>query len=230
MSENKFRGVQLHHDGTGWMANIGYKGKKLYLGFYEKFDDAKNARIDAEIRLFGHVFDRREIEVGTKEARIPLHGRSGVFYGWAIIDLCDIDRVKNIAWTIDSRGYVAGRPSGSKSSVTLHRWILICGDSEVNTVDHADGNKLNNKRSNLRQCSQAENARNTKLAKNNSSGFKGVSLDVNGKWRARIWKDRKEIRIGTFSNIEDAVAAYDKAALELHGEFASPNIREKKAA
>jgi len=230
VSENKFRGVHLHNDGSGFVATIGHEGKRIYLGIFKDFYSAKNARIEAEVRLFGSVFDRREIEACANEARIPLHGRSGVFYGWAIIDLCDIDRVKEVAWTIDPRGYVAGRPSGSKSSVTLHRWILMGGDSEVGTIDHADGNKLNNKRSNLRQCSQAENARNTKLAKNNSSGFKGVSLDVNGKWRARIWKDRKEIRIGTFINIEDAVAAYDKAALELHGEFASPNIRVKKAA
>lgn len=230
MSENKFRGVYLHNDGSGFVATIGHEGKRIYLGIFKDFYSAKSARIEAEVRLFGSVFDRRVIEICADEARIPLHGRSGVFYGWAVIDLCDIDRVKDVAWTIDPRGYVAGRPSGSKSSVTLHRWILIDGDSEVGTIDHADGNKLNNKRSNLRQCSQAENARNTKLAKNNSSGFKGVSLDVNGKWRARIWKDRKEIRIGTFSNIEDAVAAYDKAALELHGEFASPNIRVKKAA
>lgn len=230
MSENKFRGVHLHNDGSGFVATIGHKGKNIYLGIFKDFELAKTARIEAEIRLFGSVFDRREIEVCANEARVPLHGRSGVFYGWAIIDLCDIPRVKDVSWTIDPRGYVAGRPSGCKSSVTLHRWILTDGDSEVSTIDHADGNKLNNKRRNLRQCSQAENTRNTRLAKNNSSGFKGVSLDVNGKWRARIWKDRKEIRIGTFSNIEDAVAAYDKAALELHGEFASPNIRVKKAA
>lgn len=230
MSKNKFRGVYLHNDGSGFVATIGHEGKRVYLGIFKDFDSARSARIEAEVRLFGYAFDRREIEVCANEARVPLHGRSGVFYGWAIIDLCDIDRVKDVAWTIDPRGYVAGRPSKSKSSVTLHRWILMYRDSEVGTIDHADGNKLNNKRSNLRQCSQAENARNTKLAKNNSSGFKGVSLDVNGKWRARIWKDRKEIRIGTFSNIEDAVAAYDKAALELHGEFASPNIRVKKAA
>lgn len=229
MSENKFRGVHPHNDKSGFVATIGHEGKSIYLGIFKDFESAKGARIEAEVRLFGSIFDRREIEVCANGARVPLHGRSGVFYGWAIIDLRDIGRVKDIAWTIDPRGYVAGRPSKSKSSVTLHRWILIDGDSEVSTIDHVDGNKLNNKRCNLRQCSQAENSRNTKLAKNNSSGFKGVSLNASGKWRARIWKDWKEIHLGTFSTIEDAVSAYDKAALELHREFASPNIREKKA-
>lgn len=224
MNEKKFRGVNLHNDKSGFVATIGCHGKKLYLGIFKDFDAAKKARIDAELRLFGYVFDIRQIEINGKEARIPLHGRNGIFYGWSTIDLCDLDNVKNIAWTIDPRGYVVGRPSETKSSVTLHRWIMAEGNPGIKTIDHIDGNKLNNKRGNLRQCSQAENSRNTRLAKNNSSGFKGVSLDVNGKWRARIWKDRKEIRIGTFSKIEDAVAAYDKAALELHGEFASPNI------
>lgn len=224
MNEKKFRGVNLHNDKFGFVATIGHHGKNVYLGIFEDFDAAKKARIDAELRLFGYVFDIRQIEINGEEARIPLHGRNGIFYGWSTIDLCDLDNVKNIAWTIDPRGYVVGRPSDSKSSVTLHRWIMVGGNPGIKTIDHIDGNKLNNKRGNLRQCSQAENSRNTRLAKNNSSGFKGVSLDVNGKWRARIWKDRKEIRIGTFSKIEDAVAAYDKAALELHGEFASPNI------
>lgn len=227
--KEKFRGVSKHKCG-GFVANICHRRKKFYLGIYKKFDDAKSARIDAEINLFGRAFDRREIEANDNHARIPLHGRHGVFYGWAIVDLCDVDIVKDISWTLDPRGYVAGRPAGSRCTVTLHRWILSYGSKKLKTIDHIDGDKLNNSRCNLRQCSQAENSRNTKLAKNNSSGFKGVSLDVNGKWRARIWINRKEIRIGTFDNIADAASAYDKAALEIHGDFASPNAKRDKAA
>ena len=103
---------------------------------------------------------------------------------------------------------------------------MLNGEKGGPVVDHIDGDKLNNRRANLRLCSQADNTRNTRLGRNNTSGAKGVSLDVNGKWRARIWKDRKEIRIGTFDTVEEALAAYDKAAAELHGQFASPNAKE----
>ena len=225
MSEHKFRGVQPHKDG-GWAVFIGHEGKKVYLGKFADFEAARAARIEGEIRLFGAAFDRREIEVIGDAARLPLHGRGGVFHGWAMIDAGDVDRVKSIAWTLDPRGYVAGRPAGFRTSTTLHRWLMLNGEKGGPVVDHIDGDKLNNRRANLRLCSQADNTRNTRLGRNNTSGAKGVSLDVNGKWRARIWKDRKEIRIGTFDTAEEALAAYDKAAAELHGQFASPNAKE----
>lgn len=222
MSELKFRGVSEHKDG-GFVAAIGYQGKRVYLGIFRSFDEAKEARLNAEVRLFGAHFDRREVRIQTGHAEVPLHGRGGAFHGWAIVDIADVGKVRDIAWTLDLRGYVVGRPPGFKNSTTLHRWLMFDGAKGKEVVDHIDGNRLNNRQCNLRACTAAENAKNTRLARNNTSGAKGVSLDVNGKWRARIWKDRKEIRIGTFDTIEEARAAYDKAAAELHGEFASPN-------
>lgn len=222
MSAQKFRGVFPYKDG-GWVAKIGHQGKDVYLGMFRAFDEAKSARLDAELRLFGAHFDRREIELCGDHAKVPLHGRGGIFYGWAIVDLDDLKKVNGIAWTLDPRGYVAGRPAGFKTSTTIHRWLILDGANGGPVVDHRDGDKLNNRRANLRQCSQANNSKNTRLGRNNTSGAKGVSQDANGRWRARIWKDRKEIRIGTFGTIEEAQRAYDKAAVELHGEFASPN-------
>lgn len=222
MTNQKFRGVSPHKDG-GFIAKIGHHGKQVYLGMFSMFEDAKSARLDAELRLFGAHFDRREIELCGDHAKVPMHGRGGVFYGWALVDLDDVWKVRDVAWTLDPRGYVAGRPAGFKTSTTLHRWLILDGVPGKEVVDHIDGDKLNNRRSNLRVCSQSENSKNTRLGRNNTSSAKGVSQDANGHWRARIWKDRKEIRIGTFDTVEEAKAAYDKAARELHGEFASPN-------
>ncbi len=222
MTDQKFRGVTPHKDG-GFIAKIGHQGKQVYLGMFSTFEEAKSARLDAELRLFGAHFDRREIELCGDHAKVPMHGRGGVFHGWALVELSDVDKVRDIAWTLDPRGYVAGRPAGFKTSTTLHRWLILDGVAGKEVVDHIDGEKLNNRRSNLRVCSQADNAKNTRLGRNNTSGAKGVSQDANGRWRARIWKDRREIRIGTFDTVEEAQAAYDKAAAEMHGEFASPN-------
>ena len=217
----KFRGVSNHKEG-GFVANIGHNGKYVYLGHFREFDTAKQARLDAEVRLFGGVFDRREIEVCADHAKVPLHGQKGVFYGYACVDIADLNLISQIAWTLDPRGYVVGRPAGRKSSVTMHRWIVF-GGKEGSGVDHSDGDKLNNRRGNLRKATQSQNAKNTLLAKNNTSGFKGVSKTAEGRWRARITVERKEIHLGVFDTKADAAAAYDAAALQLHGEFASPN-------
>lgn len=223
VEEKRFRGVHAHKDG-GFVAYIGHHGRKEYLGWFRDCRDAQQARIDAEVRIFGDVFDRRVPELKDGIGRIPLHGRGGRFYGWSLVSEVDFDRVKRVAWTIDTNGYVVGRPPGSKRAVALHRFILEkSGENARLYADHINRNSLDNRRSNLRLCSPSENARNTKLASNNTSGAKGVTRTAAGTWRARIWKDRKEIHIGAFATFEEARAAYDEEARRLHGDFASPN-------
>lgn len=216
---NKFRGVSAHKD-SGFVANIGLNGGKVYLGWFRSFDDAKAARLDAEVRLFGSTFDRRDIVIDESTAKIPLHGQRGVFKGWALVNVDDLQRVQDIAWTLDPRGYVVGRPAGSKTSVTMHRWLA----PDFAVVDHRNRDRQDNRRENLRECTQAENTRNTALSVNNTSGAKGVTPTASGAWRARIWVDRTEIHIGTYPTREAARQAYDAKATELHGAFASPNV------
>ena len=107
--DQQFRGVSAHKDG-GYVANIGVDGKRKYLGWFSSFGAAKDARLSGEVEYFGAAFDRREIELCDRHAKIPLHGQRGKFYGWSLIDLEDVAKVKGIAWTLDPRGYVAGRP------------------------------------------------------------------------------------------------------------------------
>lgn len=105
---------------------------------------------------------------------------------------------------------------------SLHRVITGCPEDQV--VDHVNGNGLDNRRVNLRICAQSENIRNRKIHKNNASGFKGVFLDRTSRcerpWRSRITVSGKRINLGRFSSPEEAHAAYCKASLEKHGDFA----------
>ncbi len=103
----------------------------------------------------------------------------------------------------------------------MHQLLL----PDATIADHIDGDGLNNRRSNLRPASEAQNAAHARKGKNNTSGFKGV--DQNGgrsSWRARILVNGKSLYLGRFSTKEEAARAYDAAALVHFGEFAILNF------
>lgn len=147
-----------------------------------------------------------------------------------IIDEADVELVRRHKWFANStrgRTFYAltniMHPGAIDKRTTLSMHRLILGLAESYTqVDHIDGNGLNNRRSNLRICSNSENARNRRKRIDNTSGYKGVSFDARSyKWVAYINFDGKRMHIGYFNTREDAHAAYCKAATKLHGEFAN---------
>lgn len=91
------------------------------------------------------------------------------------------------------------------------------------TVDHEDRNTLNDKIENLRAASKFENARNRSSAKNSSSKYLGVSIRKNGKWAAHIRILGELKYLGYYFDETEAALAYNKAALEFHGDFANLN-------
>jgi hypothetical protein len=96
-------------------------------------------------------------------------------------------------------------------------------------VDHINGNVLDNRKSNLRICTNAENCRNTGPYKNNKSGYRGVSWHKRDKeWRAQIKHNGKVIWISAHKDKEEAARARDTKALELQGEFAWLNFPKDK--
>jgi hypothetical protein len=89
-------------------------------------------------------------------------------------------------------------------------------------IDHIDGNEFNNKKSNLRGCTQNENNKNRKLNKNNISGVKGVRWSdkiPTPKWHAYIHYNKRFKSLGYYYDFEDAVAARLKAEEKYFGEF-----------
>jgi hypothetical protein len=92
-------------------------------------------------------------------------------------------------------------------------------------VDHRNGNGLDNRRINLRLCTDAQNRANRRLQRNNKSGFKGVFLNAkNGKFLAHVQVNKKTFYLGSFVSPIDAAKAYDKAAKLHFGEFARLNF------
>ena len=107
------------------------------------------------------------------------------------------------------------------TTLSLHRFLTPC----ARMIDHKDGDPLNNKRSNLRACTRAENNRNRGKSINNVSGFKGVYLRKNkNRFCAQIRVNRQKIHLGYFSTKEDAAKEYNKAATRYFGKFARLNV------
>jgi len=113
-------------------------------------------------------------------------------------------------------GYPLIRCSGKNKR--LHEFLIERTPGKV--TDHIDGNPMNNQRSNLRLATYSQNSTNSRRAKDNSSGYKGVSWHKqSGKWRATIMKNGKWREIGRFDEVSDAAVAYEKEALKRHKQF-----------
>jgi hypothetical protein len=139
----------------------------------------------------------------------------------AIVDADDFERVSAFKWSFGGGGYAMKRSPPYR----MHRFIMNApADVEI---DHINGNRLDNRRCNLRVCTRMENGRNLSLRRDNKSGFKGVRWHKGArKWCASIMVDQKSIHIGMFEDMNDAVLAYNKAARTLHGNFAKLNRNE----
>lgn len=108
--------------------------------------------------------------------------------------------------------------------VKMHRVILGIVDPKL-YVDHKDRNGLNNQKSNLRICTHSQNMANRRSRVNSTSKYLGVHrCRQYNKWRAEIGKDKKITFLGRFDEEIEAALAYNKKAIELHGEFANLNI------
>ncbi len=132
---------------------------------------------------------------------------------------------------------MAGRKAGSKKGnavgyytlsvnykvYTIHRLVFLMHHGYLPaTIDHIDGNKLNNKIENLRPVTRSQNGHNMKLMPSNISGSKGVSwYSPYKKWRATININYKQHHLGYFSNVELAKEAAEFAREFFLGEFAN---------
>jgi hypothetical protein len=111
--------------------------------------------------------------------------------------------------------------SVDKRFYPVHRliWLHVHGVWPANEIDHVNGIKHDNRISNLREATHAQNCRNI-APKKSKSGAKGVRYnELARKWQARIVYDHKEISLGYFHAKDAAIAAREAAELQYFGEF-----------
>lgn len=127
-----------------------------------------------------------------------------------------------LAGSSDTKGYirVKFRVVGKQIDYLAHRviWAMSAQEWPENEIDHINGDRSDNRIENLREATSADNKRNTKVRRDNSSGYKGVSR-YKHKFRARIRVDGRLINLGDFDTAEDAYGAYVLAAHKYHGAF-----------
>lgn len=133
-----------------------------------------------------------------------------------LADAVDYDLLKKYSWCVNKQGYAVANINGTVTK--MNRYVLGIDKCNGKIVDHANGDQLDNRKSNLRFASRTENARNRKPSKN--SPYPGVREKSNGKYSARITANWKEIYIGTFDTLEEAKGARIHAEEKYHGDFA----------
>lgn len=147
----------------------------------------------------------------------------------AIIDNKDFEKISKHSWYFQGgygSGYAVRMPSvleeKKRNLIRMHRVILDAPRGYE--VDHINGNKLDNRRKNLRICLKSENHRNRNKQRNNTSGFKGVSRRKDlQKWAVHINVNGVKTSVGHFNDLIAAAKAYNEAAIINYGEFAKLN-------
>ncbi|MDR5802146.1 HNH endonuclease [Caballeronia sp. LZ001] len=144
------------------------------------------------------------------------------------VDDADFEELSVFTWSISSRGYARRNVrSNRKNGVEyMHRrlmWLTPGGKVEV---DHINGDRLDNRRENMRLCTRQQNLWNRGRLSTNTSGFKGVTRASYGsRWVAQIDAHGKHYYIGTYDTPEEAHLAYCSKARQFFGEFAYPSAQ-----
>jgi hypothetical protein len=146
----------------------------------------------------------------------------------ALVDEADFTLVDGKRWGLNSEGYVIWRTTlhGERYMVGMHRVIMGLSKGDGVIVDHINGNVLDNRRTNLRLCTRAENSRNRRVHAVNKVGLKGVSAKRKTptsrvRWIAQITVSGRKKHLGRFDTPELAHEFYCLAADMLHGDFSN---------
>ena len=202
-----------------YIANIGFKGKKYYLGSFKTKEEAIAAYEKKQKELIGE-YDKsiKEKKINRNEnglAIIEIKNNQGVKIAECIVDDDKWHNLIKCAWNI-KEGYAHNQKIG-----LMQRYLLNAEKGVL--IDHINKNRLDNRIENLRISDIQKNNHNRTKSANKSSKFIGVSKIYNGRFAAEINKNGIRYRLGVFKDEKDAALAYNNKAKELYGDYANLN-------
>lgn len=145
-----------------------------------------------------------------------------------IVDDIFLPKLSKFKWQLSSSGYASRSVwrDGKPATILMHRVISQVPPKMV--TDHINNNRLDNRVENLRVITNGQNTQRGKIRSNNSSGYRGVSfwnsVKTSKNWRARVWKDGKQVFCKYFHTPREAAVAYNSVVSKLFGSTAEVNI------
>lgn len=187
-----------------------------------------------QIKTYGKILERTQQDKNETTTNgdiiiIDLYNINCIKIAETFCDLKYKTEIVKYKWHLSAGGYVITNwpDNGGQQHGWLHQLIIQLSGKIIKSgyeIDHKDGNKLNNLENNLRISTKTQNNQNSRIRKDNISGYKGVIwYNKLNKWRAYITINKKQIHLGYFNTKEDAARAYNIAAIKYFGEFAQLN-------
>lgn len=218
---SNFKGVFWNKINKKWQTNITINKKSTYIGSFDKEEEAALAYDEFARKIQGEFaylnFDKKNIERIEKKCYFNTDNTILIDFGKLIVDKKNLEKILSIYWRVNITVSI------DKKWKRIHECVLLKKD-KTNVIDHIDGNNLNNKIDNLRECKQKYNLCNKKAYhRTTESIYKGVYKNYN-KWCCSITIDKKIIYLGTFKNQMIAAKIYDVFAKYYYKEYARLNF------
>ena len=157
-------------------------------------------------------------ELSAEYLRLVLHyePETGIFT-WKVRTSPRI-KVGDIAGCPEGGGYLQIRVCSRGYKAHRLAWLHVYGEWPKEQLDHINRNRSDNRIANLREVTNKQNQQNRSKSSNNTSGHQGVHWDKrDSKWRARIRHNQKDIYLGLFENLEEALSARKAGELKYWG-------------
>ncbi len=143
--------------------------------------------------------------------------------GLSLVDEEDYEFLSQFTWRRNQNGY-AFRTSHKPYTLSRQMHRIVAQTPVGMATDHINGDRLDNRRSNLRVCTMSQNARNTNPLSTNKHGLRGVCwCKQTGRWKAYVTYMGKQVWLGRFDELADALKARETAASQIGGEFHRDN-------
>lgn len=190
-----------------------------------------------QLQKYGRFFDSNprtnkdlnDYKIKGKDVYFRIYNQKNEYVTDFVVDFEDIEKVKYHKWRLSHNHVVTGQPAKRMQRDLSHIVLGIPKDQDSTVVDHIDGNPLNNRKENLRICTQSENVRNKAFVSTNTSGFIGVTYNKSrNRFEPEIRVGYNRCHLGRYRTLQEAVYARYVAEEICFGEYVNEREHQRK--